>query len=125
YAAAALRAGCPYVNFTPSTGLHHPALAPLAAFDHVYRTVAALPGNDAEALAACVRGQAARPFQEEPRPVGVPMLLVSGARDTVAEGAAGLAERCGGSFVEIPGRDHANAVSSRVFKQAAVGFLDD
>ncbi|MET8569762.1 inositol-3-phosphate synthase [Streptomyces sp. NPDC004783] len=31
YAAAALRAGCPYVNFTPSTGLHHPALAALAA----------------------------------------------------------------------------------------------
>ncbi|MEV5343525.1 inositol-3-phosphate synthase [Streptomyces sp. NPDC052676] len=27
YAAAALRAGCPYVNFTPSTGLDHPALA--------------------------------------------------------------------------------------------------
>ncbi|MFF4574515.1 inositol-3-phosphate synthase [Streptomyces sp. NPDC001410] len=31
YAAAALRAGCPYVNFTPSTGLRHPDLAPLAA----------------------------------------------------------------------------------------------
>ncbi len=31
YAAAALRAGCPYVNFTPSTGLHHPELATLAA----------------------------------------------------------------------------------------------
>lgn len=31
YAAAALRAGCPYVNFTPSTGLHHPALASVAA----------------------------------------------------------------------------------------------
>ncbi|GHJ99434.1 hypothetical protein SY2F82_12320 [Streptomyces sp. Y2F8-2] len=31
YAAAALRAGCPYVNFTPSTGLHHPALASPAA----------------------------------------------------------------------------------------------
>ncbi|WP_399040021.1 inositol-3-phosphate synthase [Streptomyces sp. 3330] len=30
YAAAALRAGCPYVNFTPSTGLHHPALATVA-----------------------------------------------------------------------------------------------
>ncbi|WP_338681101.1 inositol-3-phosphate synthase [Streptomyces acidiscabies] len=30
YAAAALRAGCPYVNFTPSTGLHHPALAGFA-----------------------------------------------------------------------------------------------
>ncbi|MGX1134437.1 myo-inositol-1-phosphate synthase [Streptomyces glaucescens] len=31
YAAAAVRAGCPYVNFTPSTGLHHPGLAPEAA----------------------------------------------------------------------------------------------
>lgn len=31
YAAAALRAGCPYVNFTPSTGLRHPALADTAA----------------------------------------------------------------------------------------------
>lgn len=31
YAAAALRAGCPYVNFTPSTGLHHPRLHPVAA----------------------------------------------------------------------------------------------
>ncbi|MGW0531407.1 inositol-3-phosphate synthase [Streptomyces sp. NPDC003032] len=30
YAAAALRAGCPYVNFTPSTGLHHPHLAEAA-----------------------------------------------------------------------------------------------
>ncbi|MFF3846274.1 inositol-3-phosphate synthase [Streptomyces sp. NPDC002328] len=31
YAAAALRAGCPYADFTPSTGLRHPALAGPAA----------------------------------------------------------------------------------------------
>ncbi|MHA5047188.1 inositol-3-phosphate synthase [Streptomyces sp. SD15] len=31
YAAAAVQAGCPYVNFTPSTGLHHPALSSAAA----------------------------------------------------------------------------------------------
>ncbi|MFD7663942.1 inositol-3-phosphate synthase [Streptomyces sp. NPDC059788] len=30
YAHAALRAGCPYVNFTPSTGLHHPLLQQMA-----------------------------------------------------------------------------------------------
>jgi pimeloyl-ACP methyl ester carboxylesterase len=93
-------------------------------FDRVFRTVSGLPGNDAAALTACARGQAARPFQEEPRPEGVPLLLVSGARDAIAEGAAAMAERCGGSHVEVPGRDHANAVSSRVFKQAVVEFLD-
>ncbi|MEU0162936.1 inositol-3-phosphate synthase [Streptomyces sp. NPDC006261] len=31
YAAAALKAGCAYVNFTPSAGLHHPGLAGPAA----------------------------------------------------------------------------------------------
>ncbi|WP_046734382.1 inositol-3-phosphate synthase [Streptomyces humi] len=31
YAAAALRTGCPYVNFTPSTGLHTPTLTTAAA----------------------------------------------------------------------------------------------
>ncbi|WP_237322610.1 inositol-3-phosphate synthase [Streptomyces sp. JJ36] len=31
YAAAALRAGCPYVNFTPSAGLRHPRLRQAAA----------------------------------------------------------------------------------------------
>ncbi|MFF3323611.1 inositol-3-phosphate synthase [Streptomyces sp. NPDC002889] len=31
YAAAAVRAGCPYVNFTPSTGLRHAALADTVA----------------------------------------------------------------------------------------------
>ncbi|SDJ51824.1 inositol-3-phosphate synthase [Streptomyces indicus] len=31
YAAAALRAGQPYVNFTPSTGMHHPAVSREAA----------------------------------------------------------------------------------------------
>ncbi|MFD7620438.1 inositol-3-phosphate synthase, partial [Streptomyces sp. NPDC059802] len=31
YAAAALRAGCPYINFTPSTGLRTPALRDAAA----------------------------------------------------------------------------------------------
>ncbi|OKI00780.1 myo-inositol-1-phosphate synthase [Streptomyces sp. CB02923] len=30
YAHAALRAGCPYVNFTPSAGLHHPLIQQMA-----------------------------------------------------------------------------------------------
>lgn len=95
------------------------------AFDVVYRTVAALPGNDAAALAACARGQAARPFEPDPPLSGPPVLLVSGERDALARGAAELAERCGGEYVEIPRRDHANAVSSKAFKQAVLDFLTD
>lgn len=92
-------------------------------FDGVFRTVSALPGNDPAALAACARGQAARPFRSEPAPEGIPFLLVAGAKDPLAAGAGELARDRGGSHVEIPGRDHANAVSSRVFRQAVVDFL--
>lgn len=91
-------------------------------FDHVFRTVAALPGNDPAALAACARGQAARPFSAEP-PVTVPTLLVTGAKDEIATGAAELAAAIDGIHVEVPGRDHVNAVSSRLFKQAVLDFL--
>ena len=91
-------------------------------FDHVFRTVAALPGNDPGALAACARGQAARPFSAVP-PVTVPTLLIAGAEDEIAAGAAALAEAVDGTHVEIPGRNHANAVSSRFFKQAVLDFL--
>ncbi|WP_017576389.1 alpha/beta fold hydrolase [Nocardiopsis kunsanensis] len=92
-------------------------------FDEVFRTVSALPGNDAAALAACARGQAARPFRPDPAPEGIPFLLVAGARDTLAVGAEQLARDRGGSHVEVPGRDHVNAVSSRTFRQAVVDFL--
>lgn len=93
-------------------------------FDQVFRAVTALPGNDPRALAACARGQAARPFGPDPCPEGVPMLLVAGTEDTVAAGVEDLAAACEGVFVEVPGRDHANAVSSRVFKQAVLDFLE-
>lgn len=92
-------------------------------FDEVFRTVSALPGNDPAALAACARGQAARPFHPEPAPENIPFLLVAGAKDALAAGAGGLARDRGGSHLEIPGRDHVNAVSSRIFRQAVVDFL--
>jgi len=92
-------------------------------FDEVFRTVSALPGNDPAALAACARGQAARPFRSEPAPENIPFLLAAGAKDPLAAGAEELARESGGSHLEIAGRDHANAVSSRIFRQAVVDFL--
>lgn len=94
-------------------------------FDGIFRTVSRIPGNDPAALAACARGQAARPFQEEPRPQGIPTLLVAGAEDPIARGFEGMAERIGASHVEVPGRDHVTAVSSSVFQRAVVEFLAD
>ncbi|PWV55353.1 alpha/beta fold hydrolase [Nocardiopsis sp. L17-MgMaSL7] len=96
-----------------------------SAFDDMYRTVAAIPGNDPAALVACARGQASRPFQEEPRPEGLPLLLVHGTADHLAEGAAGLAERSGVTHVEIPDRDHVDAVFSPLFIKTVVDFLAD
>ncbi len=64
YAAAALRAGCPYVNFTPSTGLHHPALAHDAA---TQRTALRGPGRQDRPDAAPV---GARPDVRAARPGG-------------------------------------------------------
>lgn len=94
-----------------------------APFDAVFRAVSALSGNDPAALAACARGQAARPFRPEPVPDGIPFLLVAGAKDALAAGAEELARVRGGSYLELPGRDHVNAVSSRIFRQAVVDFL--
>jgi pimeloyl-ACP methyl ester carboxylesterase len=110
------------VNAFAGTDLSEPGSGD-SPFDRVYRAVSALPGNDTAALAACARGQASRPSSADPLLNGVPLLLVSGERDAVAEGAAGLAGRCGGVHVEVPGRDHGNAVSSRAFRQAVVDFL--
>ncbi|MCH5670524.1 inositol-3-phosphate synthase [Streptomyces gilvus] len=54
YAAAALRAGCPYVNFTPSTGLHHPSLA--AAADRSGLPYAGRDGKTGQTLLRSVLG---------------------------------------------------------------------
>jgi len=56
---------------------------------------------------------------------GPPLMTVAGAQDVLATGAEEIAKACGGSHVEIPARDHTNAVSSRVFKQAVLDFLTE
>lgn len=94
-------------------------------FDHAFRAVSALPGNDVTTLVDCARGQASRPFRPDPPVTGTPVMTVAGARDVLAAGAEELAEVCGGHHVEIPARDHTNAVSSRVFKEAVLDFLTD
>ncbi|WP_017593990.1 alpha/beta fold hydrolase [Nocardiopsis potens] len=91
-------------------------------FGRLFQSVLEVPGNDAEALAACARGQAAHPFTAEPAPEA-PLLFVAGERDAIAEGVEELAAGCGAKAVRVPGRTHANAVSARAFKEAVRDFL--
>ena len=85
---------------------------------------AARPGNDLEALAACILGPQS-PLQEaELRAVRSPVLVVAGENDELAPDAGELAAALPrGEFLQLPGRNHMNAVPARQFKEAALEFL--
>ena len=83
-----------------------------------------VPDNDVAALLSMVEAVQEEPFIPAEAVPGMPLLLVAGDRDTFAEGAAELAALSGQAEVLLlPARTHANAVTSRAFKQAAVAFL--
>ncbi|OON81783.1 inositol-3-phosphate synthase [Streptomyces tsukubensis] len=93
YAAAALRAGCPYVNFTPSTGLHHPALAEAA-------TRGSLPyaGRDGKTGQTLLRSVLAPMFQQRALAVRAwsgTNLLGGGDGAALADPAAAAAKNAG------------------------------
>lgn len=87
-----------------------------------------LPSNDLFALLTLIEAVKAEPFDPAEAVPHMPMLLVAGDKDeraatmpelaALAIGAGGMAEQ-----LLIPGRNHANAVTSRVFKDAAIDFL--
>ncbi|MFI0815344.1 inositol-3-phosphate synthase [Streptomyces sp. NPDC021098] len=93
YASAALRAGCPYVNFTPSTGLHHPRLRAEAAS-------AGLPyaGRDGKTGQTLLRSVLAPMFAQRALPVRAwsgTNLLGGGDGAALADPAAAAAKNAG------------------------------
>ena len=83
-----------------------------------------VPGNDLSALLRMVEAVKEEPFIPAEAVPGMPLLLVSGDRDPFAEGSSELAALSGTAEVLLlPARTHANAVTSRVFKTAAIDFL--
>lgn len=95
-----------------------------SSFGTLFRTVAELPGNDSAALAACARGQAARPFTAEPAPHRTPMFFVAGENDEMADGVEWLARDSDADVLRVARRDHRTAVPASAFKKAVLGFLD-
>ncbi|MCS5722743.1 alpha/beta hydrolase [Herbiconiux sp. CPCC 203407] len=88
------------------------------------RMAATVAGNDPHALVRLAEAVRRSPFVPEARVPAQPMLFVTGADDGIAPAVRALAERLPhATALELPGRDHVSAVTSRVFKQAAVEFL--
>ena len=87
-----------------------------------------LPSNDLFALLSLIEAIKGEPFDPAEAVPHMPMLLVAGEKDeravTMPE-LASIASHAGGLVEQllVPGRNHSNAVTSRVFKDAAVAFL--
>ncbi|MEU0035998.1 MULTISPECIES: inositol-3-phosphate synthase [unclassified Streptomyces] len=93
YAAAALEAGCPYVNFTPSTGLHHPALASAARTGGV--PYAGRDGKTGQTLLRSVLGPMFAQRALEVRAWSGTNLLGGGDGASLADPAAAAAKNAG------------------------------
>lgn len=80
-------------------------------------------GTDHPALRAFATGVSAEAPPMPDAPLGIPTLLVVGGDDSIAVGAPQLAARLRARFLEVPGRTHANAITSRAFKEAVLENL--
>lgn len=87
-----------------------------------------VPGNDLFALMSMVEAVKSEPFDPAHTVPGMPVLLVAGDRDGMAATLPELTAllRVRGTEVAehlLPARTHANAVTSRSFKQRTLEFL--
>ncbi|MBF0672960.1 MAG: alpha/beta hydrolase [Salinibacterium sp.] len=88
------------------------------------RMASTLPDNDLEALVAVVEGLRSGPqvnIAQAPRQA---LLLATGTEDPLLEQSRSLSEAApDASFLELPGRHHFNAPTSRDFRHPAIEFL--
>lgn len=90
-----------------------------------FRTFAEQTKSDLKALAACIRGSRQTLTREQVASIHAPALIAVGTKDTVAGSAQALAALMpNATALDIPDRDHTLAVGDRVFKNAAVDFLN-
>src|SRR5215472_6192333 len=94
------------------------------AAEMFYRFAAARPINDLEALACCILGPQPPLSPDRLASISVPVGIMAGGLDPIAQGAPELARQIPGArFVSISGRNHMNAVPARQFKEAPLDFL--
>ena len=100
--------------------ISHPPTAALM------QMAALVPGTDLSLLLDVVEGirrDEAPSIAGGPAPV-TPTCIVNGDRDTIAAGGEELARAIGAEYITLPARSHSSAVSSRIFKEAAITWLN-
>lgn len=96
------------------------------AVPRTFRVFAEQGKNDLEALALCMTRRRHSFTADEFAGLAVPMLIVVGEKDNITGPPGLLADALPHARVVIvPGRDHMSSVGDKVFKAAAVAFLDE
>jgi pimeloyl-ACP methyl ester carboxylesterase len=90
-----------------------------------FRAFAEQTKSDLKALVACIRGSRQTLTRAQAAAIGVPVMVAVGTKDDVAGSAQELAALIPNArWLDIPGRDHMLAVGDKVFKEAALDFLN-
>jgi pimeloyl-ACP methyl ester carboxylesterase len=91
----------------------------------VFRAFAEQTKSDLKALAACIRGSRQTLSREQVAGIAKPVLVAVGTKDQVAGSAQALARLIPGArALDIPDRDHMQAVGDKVFKAGVLDFLN-
>lgn len=94
----------------------------------VVTVAAAMPDQNLPHVVELLLAVARTPFDPAATVPAAPTLVVAGARDEIAAGSARLAELVVAAghparLVEVPGRDHVNVLTSRIYKDAVLDAL--
>jgi pimeloyl-ACP methyl ester carboxylesterase len=83
-----------------------------------------MPGNDLTALVSLVEGMRGGSQPDPQKPPQQPVLFATGSHDPIVDASRRLATAAPrGEFLEIPGRNHFNAPTSKVFRERGTAFL--
>jgi len=83
-----------------------------------------MPGNDLAALVSLVDGMRGGAQPDPRHPPQQPVLFATGSDDPIVDASRRLAAAAPhGEFLEIPGRNHFNAPTSKLFRERGTAFL--
>ena len=89
-----------------------------------FRTFCERAGDDLKAMAACMRRRRRIFTAEELGGIGQPVLVVTGAEDTLAGSPEPLTRAFpNGESIAVPKRNHHSTVGDRAYKDAVISFF--